>query len=113
VKRLARGTSIVEALVAVALAGLAAAGLAGAAAVAGRSLRLADQTTAALTFGWERLERLRAGPRADGDDAPVAADGTAFTRSWTQADGRGRPTRLTARVAWGAHAVDVATEAMP
>ena len=111
--RRARGTSIVEALVAVALAGIAVAGLAGAATVAGRSLRLADQTTTALTLGWERLERLRAGPRADGRDTPVAADGTAFARSWTQSDGRGRPVRLAARVAWGTHAVDVATEAMP
>ena len=111
--RRARGTSIVEALVAVALAGLAAAGLAGAAAVAGRTLRLADQTTTALTLGWERLERLRAGPRADGHDTPIGADGTAFARSWTQAGGGGRPARLGAHVAWGAHAVDVATEAMP
>jgi len=113
VRKRPRGTSIVEALAAVALAGIAAAGLAGAAAVAGRSLRLADQTTNALTLGWERLERLRAGPRTDGHDAPVGAEGTSFTRSWTQTGGRGRPARLAARVTWGAHAVDVGTEAMP
>jgi Tfp pilus assembly protein PilV len=108
-----RGTSIIEALAAVALAGIAVAGLAGAAGVAGRSLRLADQTTAALVLGYERLEQLRAGPRTDGADAPVGVDGTVFARSWSQTGGRGAPASLTVRVSRGAHVVDLATEAMP
>jgi Tfp pilus assembly protein PilV len=107
------GTSIIEALAAVALAGIAVAGLAGAASIAGRSLRLADQATVALALGCERLEQLRAGPRADGADAPVGVDGTVFARTWSRTGGRGAPASLSARVSWGGHVVDLVTEAMP
>ena len=104
-----RGSSVVEALAALGLAALAVAGLAGAAGVAGRNLRLARDTTTALAHGCERLETMRAGRRQDGSDTP----GTVFSRSWSQSGGRGRPARLSARVTWGAHAADLATEAMP
>jgi len=112
-RRAGRGTSVIEALAALALSAIAIAGLAGAARVASQSLRLARDTTVALGLGCERLERLRVGPRANGSDTALGLDGTLFTRSWTQADGRGRPASLSARVQWGRHAVGLVTEAMP
>src|SRR5438034_1091301 len=91
--RLARGA---------ALAGLATA-----------SLRLARDTGTALALATERLEALRVGPRADGADSQVAPDGTRFQRSWSRDGGRGMPVRLGARIAWGRHALELETEALP
>ena len=108
-----RGTSIVEALVGAGLAGIAVAGLAGTAALATASLNLARDTGTAVALASERLEALRAGRRADGDDRWLAPDGTLFSRAWTPAGGRGRPVRLSTRVAWRRRVVVVATEAWP
>jgi Tfp pilus assembly protein PilV len=108
-----RGFSVIEALVGVALAGLAMAGLAGVAGLATRSLCLARDAGVALALASERLEALRAGPRADGADTRVAADGTVFARRWQVAGGRGAPLRLSVRVTWGTHAQVLATEVPP
>ncbi len=109
--RRCRGSSIVDALVGAALAGIALAGLAAVAGLATQSLRLARDTASALALAGERLEVLRAGPRAAGDDRWVAPDGTVFARSWTHDGGRGRPVGLSASVVWGRRAVDLRTEA--
>jgi Tfp pilus assembly protein PilV len=108
-----RGYSVVEAMVAAALAGVALAGLAGVACVATMSLRLARDTGTAVALASERLEALRLGPRSDGDDLWTAPDGTVFVRRWRQAGGRGRPATLSARVTWARHAVELGTEATP
>ena len=107
------GFSVVEAMVATALAGVAVAALAGAAAVATTSLRLARDMGTGIALGSERLEALRVGPRPDGDDAWTAPDGTVFARRWRRSGGRGRPVALAVHVGWGRHGVDLGTEAMP
>ena len=104
---------MVEAVVATALAGIAAAGLAATAAMAVDGLRLARNTGTALALASERLEALRVGPRANGSDGPVAADGTRFVRTWSVVEGRGAPSRLSAQVHWGSRSVTLATEALP
>jgi len=43
----------------------------------------------------------------------VAPDGTRFQRSWTRDGGRGTPERLSVRIAWGRHALQLETEALP
>src|SRR5437763_1544945 len=83
------------------------------AGLATASLRLARDTGTALALATERLEALRVGPRADGADSQVAPDGTRFQRSWTRVGGRGTPERLSVRIAWGRHALELATEALP
>ena len=108
-----RGSSMAEALVAAALAGIALAGLSATAALATRSLRLARDASIALTLATERLETLRAGPRAAGEDVRTGPDGTVFTRTWSVAGGRGRPVELGTRVAWGPHALELSSEALP
>ena len=108
-----RGFSIVEALVGAALAGIALAGLTAVAALATGSLRLARDRSTALALAHERLELLRAGPRADGAEQRTGVDGTPFAISWHVDDGRGEPARLAVHVAWGTRAVDLATEALP
>ncbi|TMB40344.1 MAG: hypothetical protein E6J55_21700 [Deltaproteobacteria bacterium] len=107
------GSSVVEAVVATALAGIALAGLAATAAVTVDGLRLARNTATALALAGERLEALRVGPRAGGSDGPVAADGTRFVRTWSVVEGRGAPTRLAVRVDWTWRSLTLATEALP
>jgi type II secretory pathway pseudopilin PulG len=107
------GFSVVEAIVATALAGIALAGLAAVAGLATASLRLARDTGSALALASERLESLRVGPRVDGDDGWTAPDGTRFTRHWTCGGGRGAPARLSASVTWGRHEIDLRTETLP
>jgi len=109
----ARGSSIAEALVAAALAGIGLAGLASVAGLATRSLRLARDTGTALALATERLETLRAGPRAADSDRTVAPDGTEFTRRWELGGGRGNPVRLSVDVGWEARTLSLATEALP
>jgi hypothetical protein len=109
--RRTRGSSVVDALVGAALAGIALAGLTAVAGLATQSLRLARDTSTALALATGRLEALRAGPRADGDDRWQAPDGTLFTRTWTHDGGRGRPVGLSAEVAWGRRTVALRTEA--
>ena len=108
-----RGSSVVEAVVATALAGLAVAALTATAGIAVGGLRLARDSSTALALAGERLEALRAGPRGNGSDGPVAADGTRFIRTWSVTDGRGAPSRLSVQVAWGRHALTLATEVLP
>ena len=107
------GFSVVEAMVATALAGVAVAALAGAAAVATASLRLARDTGTALALASEQLEALRVGPRTDGNDAWTAPDGTMFARRWRRSGGRGRPALLSAHVGWRRRGIDLRTEAVP
>ena len=106
------GFSVVEALVGTLLAGVALAGLAAVAGLATRALTLARDTSVAIALAGERLEAMRAGPRADGSDT-VTGLGTTFTRRWSTTGGRGLPAELRVAVAWGAHTVEVATEALP
>lgn len=109
----ARGFSVVEALVGAALAGIALAGLTAVAALATESLRSARDRSTALALAHERLELLRAGPRADGTEERVGGGGTSFTISWHAEDGRGEASRLAAHVAWGPRRLDLATKAAP
>jgi len=108
-----RGASVVEALVGAALAGIALAGLAAVAGLATQSLRLARDTGIALALASERLEALRAGPRANGADSTRSADGTLFRRSWTIEGGRGRAVQLSVQVAWGGRLVRLASGVLP
>jgi hypothetical protein len=108
-----RGSAVAEALVAAALAGLAIAGLAAGARLATEGQRLARDTSTALALAGERLEALRAGPRAEGTDATRSGDGTTFVRTWQTDGGRGRPARLDVRIAWRGHALALVTEAIP
>jgi len=108
-----RGASVVEALVGAALAGVALAGLAATAQVSVRALTLAHQGAAALAVAAERMETLRAGPRADGADLVTAGDGTGFARRWRVVDGRGAPSGITVDVGWGTHAFTLASEVWP
>ena len=107
------GSSVVEAVVATALAGIAVAGLAATAAMTVDGLRLARDSGTALALASERLEALRVGSRANGTDAEVAADGTRFRRTWFVVEGRGAPTRLSVQVGWGWRSITLATEALP
>ncbi len=108
-----RGASVVEALVAAALAGLATAGLAATAALAARTLALARDTAAAVALAAERTEALYAGPRVDGTDAP-AVGATAFARRWRVTPGRGRPDGIAVEVGWPPqHGITLATEVPP
>ena len=113
VRRGTDGFSIVEALVATALAGVALASLSTVAALGRGSLVRARETSVALALASERLEALRAGPRADGSDVRVAAGGTQFSRAWTITDGRGGPTRMRVEVLWRDRRLAVATEVPP
>lgn len=97
--RTTRGSSVAEALVAAALAGVALAAVALVARLANSGLRLARDTTTALTLAETQLETLRAGPRDDGTDQ-VVADGVRFTRTWSATGGRGLPTRVGVEVTW-------------
>jgi len=111
--RSARGAAMADALVAAALAGVALAALASVAGSATRSLILARQTSIALAFAGERVEALRAGPRAAGTERRTASDGTVFTATWTVGGGRGSPQQLDVRVTWRTHAVRLTTAAFP
>jgi len=107
------GSSVVEAVVATLLAGIAVAALAATAGMTVNGLRLARDSGTALALAAERLEALRGGPRANGSDGPVGADGTRFVRIWSVTDGRGAPSRLSVQLAWGRHALTLATDALP
>ena len=106
-----RGSAIAEALVAAALAGIALAAVALVARLAGTGLRLARDTSTALTLVEAQLESLRAGPRDDGTDQ-VVADGVPFTRTWTAAGGRGLPTRVAVAVTWPDHRLALETSVL-
>ena len=108
----ARGFSLVEVLVAIALCGMAAGGLALATTTAVPVLQQARETTTALDLASARLEALRAGPRADGADT-VTVGGTSFARAWRTTDGRGLPSSATVDVAWGGRSLRLATEVLP
>jgi hypothetical protein len=107
------GSALADAIVAAGLAGLAAASLAASAALGTRTLVLVRDTNNALAFAGQRLDALRSGPRLDGADAPVSADGTMFARRWTTGGGRGAPATLAVRVQWGGRTVALDTETLP
>lgn len=111
--RRAAGFSIVEALVAAALAGVAAAVLVGVAGVAARGVARAVESATAVVLATDGLERQRAGPRASGTDVYRAPDGTTFARRWRVEGGRGTPTRLALDLAWGERTFRLATRAWP
>jgi hypothetical protein len=106
--RTGRGSAVAEALVAAALAGAALAAVALVARLAGSGLRLARDTSTALTLAETQLETLRSGARDDGTDE-VVADGVRFSRTWRATGGRGLATRLAVEVAWPAHRVVLAS----
>lgn len=103
-----RGSSVVEALVALALAAIATAGLATAATSAVAHLRLARVRDTAVALASSRLEALRAGPRADGDDVVGP-----FVRRWWADDGRGDAAAADVEVVWGTRAVRLSSEVSP
>jgi hypothetical protein len=105
---------MIEALVGLGLAGVGVAGLAATGAVAVQGLHLARETASAVAFATERLEALRAGPRADGADTVVGSEGTTFSRRWQVTAGRGRPDRLEVEIRWAAgRRLALTTEAAP
>ncbi len=107
-----RGVVLVEALAALGLAAVALAALAATAASCVRHVRLARERSIAVGLAADRLEALRAGPRADGRDEPAVA-GIVFTRAWTVTGGRGDVTRLRVAVAWPDGTVRLETGAFP
>ena len=108
-----RGTSIVDAVVSAGLAGIAVAALVAVASLATGGLRLARDLGIAVAVGHERLETLRAGPRASGDDRVIGRDGTIYVRRWTVVGGRGRPLVLSDDVTWGRRSLALRTETIP
>ena len=108
-----RGWAMMDALVSLGLAGVAIAGVAGAGGLALRVLRVARDTNAALGLASDRVEALRAGPRANGSDATTASDGTVFTRTWQVTDGRGQPTPLSVDVQTGGRTFTLKSEVFP
>jgi Tfp pilus assembly protein PilV len=108
-----RGSSVLEALIAAAIAGVAASALAATGADATRAVRLARQTGDALTAATDRLEALRATARGDGNDRVSARDGTPFARQWTVEAGRGTADRLEVEVRWSGRRLRLATRAFP
>jgi len=107
------GSSLVEALVALALVSIALAGLATSAAVGRRHLSLAWDLGAAVALAGDRLEALRAGPRDTGTDRPTGNRRTAFTRTWRSTDGRGGPSTFEVEVAWGGRRLELRSGAFP
>jgi Tfp pilus assembly protein PilV len=97
----ARGGVLVEALVAAALAGVAVAALCHTVVGTGRAVAAARRASTAVALAEATLDMLRVGPRADGADTPVGADGTPYVRSWAVAGGRGAPATLAVRVTSG------------
>jgi Tfp pilus assembly protein PilV len=95
----AAGFAVVEALVALLLAGIAIAALTASAAATVRHVHLARQRSVALALASDRLEALRAGSRDAGRDE-IDAAGTRYVRTWTSDGGRGAPVRLQVEVAW-------------
>jgi hypothetical protein len=107
------GSSLVEAVVAAALAGVALIGLVTSAHLAATGLRLARDSAVALAFASERLELLRGAPAGSGSERRVAGDGTVFTQSWTAVGGRGGALDATVHTTWDTHAFTLAGGAPP
>jgi hypothetical protein len=81
------------------------------AAASGRALVAARRDADGVTLAATRLETLRAGPRADGNDS-ATLDGASFVRRWTVVPGRGRPDELAVDVVWDGHAFGAASGAL-
>ncbi|HEV7731563.1 MAG TPA: hypothetical protein VGR62_05340 [Candidatus Binatia bacterium] len=103
-----RGISVVEALVALALAGVAMAGMAAVATTTVQQLRLARSRDLAVGLASARLEALRAGPRADGSDVVGP-----FTRRWWAEDGRGDAAPVDVEVTWETRTVRMTSAVSP
>lgn len=101
-----------EALAALGVTAVALAGLSATAASAMRHVRLARDRSAALTLAADRLDALRAGPRADGRDEPVVG-ATSFVRTWETGGGRGDAALLRVQVTWADGSVRLASGAYP
>lgn len=108
-----RGSLVVEALVAIALAGGALALLAQGGRTAGSSARTVTQVAAALDVAAERLDALRAWPAPDGSDFVHPANRPECRRSWSSTGGRGLPRSLVVTVTSGRHHIVLASEAFP
>jgi hypothetical protein len=108
-----RGWAVIDAVVSLGIAGIAVAAIAGTGGMALRALRVARDSDAAIALATERLEAMRAGPRANGSDIATAADGTRFTRTWRTTDGRGRVTPLSVDVQGGGHDLVLSSEVFP
>ncbi len=94
-----RGSALVEALVAAALACVALAVLAAGGHSAAQAFSRIREHTTALALATERLESLHASPLQDGSDL-VGAHGILFARAWTMRGGRGLPIALRVQVSW-------------
>jgi Tfp pilus assembly protein PilV len=95
----AAGFAVVEALVALLLAGVAISVLAASAAATVRHVRLARDRSIAVALAADRLEGLRAGPRDGGRDE-IDAAGIRWVRTWSSDGGRGTPVQLQVEVEW-------------
>jgi Tfp pilus assembly protein PilV len=103
---------MVDALVAMLLAGIAIAALTAVAASGVRHVRLARERSTALGLAADRLDALRAGPRDTGSDA-IDVAGTRYVRRWRSDGGRGTPARLGVEVDWADGHVTLESGAYP
>ena len=96
------------------LVAIATAVIATVAVTSAHALRQARDGTAATQRVLAQLERLRAGPLADGAAVDTASTGTTFALAWHTIAGRGRPDRLDVAATWadGATALE-SQEARP
>jgi Tfp pilus assembly protein PilV len=106
------GFAVVEALVALLLAGVAIAALAAGASAGVRHVRLARERSTALALAADRLDALRAGPRDTGSDE-IDVAGTRYVRRWRSDGGRGTPLRLGVEVGWADGHVTLESGAFP
>ena len=106
------GFALVESLVALLVTAIALAALSTGAAAGVRFVREARDRSAAVELAADRLDALRAGPRAAGTDEVVVA-GVRFARSWSSAGGRGAPVHLEVEVTWSGRRVALESEAFP
>ena len=93
------GFAVVEALVALLLAGVAISVLAASAAATVRHVRLARERGVAVALAADRLEGLRAGPRDTGRDE-IDAAGVHWVRTWSSGGGRGSAVILRVQIEW-------------
>lgn len=107
------GAALVETLVAAGLVALAAAAVATAGAAAALAVRLERELGAALWLSVARLESLRLGPREDGADTVILAEGTSIARRWRVEAGRGLPDGLSVTASWRGRTIVLATEVWP
>lgn len=110
-QRTARGVTLVDVLIAIAILGIGGAGMLALQVVVIRAHALARQMTDAVTLARQQMELLGLGLSTTGGDTvdaygcssarTCAQRGTIYTRTWTV--GGGTPAQLQVRVQWQDH----------